>query len=72
MLDVEWQQRSHVLLTKPNNRGRLVKLMKMPVASSGGTNAIEVTRAEKGSFSKIIFERQQCVLIVEVGGHQLV
>ena len=46
--------------------------MKMPVASSGGTNAIEVTRAEKGSFGKIIFERQQCVLIVEAGGHQLV
>jgi hypothetical protein len=47
MLDVEWQQRSHVLLTKPNNQGLLVKLMKMPEASSGGTNAIEVTRAER-------------------------
>lgn len=72
MLDVEWQQRSRVLLTKPNNQGLLVKLRKMPVASSGGTNAIEVTRAEKGSSGKIIFERQQCVLIVEVGGYQLV
>jgi hypothetical protein len=66
------QLRIHIFLTKPNNQGLLVKLRKMPVASSGGTNAIEVTRAEKGSFGKIIFERQQCVLIVEAGGHQLV
>lgn len=66
------QLRIHIFLTKPNNQRLLVKLRKMPVASSGGTNAIEVTRAEKGSSGKIIFERQQCVLIVEVGGYQLV
>ena len=66
------QLRIHIFLTKPNNQRLLVKLRKMPVASSGGTNAIEVTRAEKGSSGKIIFERQQCVLIVEAGGHQLV
>ena len=39
--------RGHVLLTKHNNQGLLVKLLKMPEASSGGTNAIEVTRAER-------------------------
>ena len=66
------QLRIHIFLTKPNNQRLLVKLRKMPVAFSGGTNAIEVTRAEKVSFGKIIFERQQCVLIVEAGGHQLV
>ena len=66
------QLRIHIFLTKPINQRLLVKLRKMPVAFSGGTNAIELTRAEKGSFGKIIFERQQCVLIVEAGGHQLV
>ncbi len=66
------QLRIHIFLTKPNNQRLLVKLRKMPVAFLGGTNAIELTRAEKGSFGKIIFERQQCVLIVEAGGHQLV
>jgi hypothetical protein len=39
------QLRIHIFLTKPNNQGLLVKLRKVPVAFSGGTNAIEVARA---------------------------
>jgi hypothetical protein len=49
------QLRIHIFLTKPNNQRLLVKLRKMPVAFSGGTNAIEVTRAEKGSFGQDYF-----------------